>query len=92
MYKLALILLLFPSIVRAEETFLSPLKKNQGIVLNLTKGDSYEILILTEGLAFQYIVTEVGKDYIVVEDVEHIKEIRIPVYRIKNITKVKVLK
>lgn len=82
MYKLALILLLFPALLSGAE-FLSPLKKDQKINL-ISKDDYYEILIMKDGLDT---ITEVGKDYIVVENIA--KEIRIPVYRIKNITKFK---
>jgi len=83
MYKLALIVLLFPAMLFAEE-FLAPLKKNQKINL-ISKDTYYEILILKDGLDT---ITEVGKDYIVVEDALKAKEIRIPIYRIKNITKI----
>ena len=73
-----------------KEDFLSILKKDQKIIF-AEKNGLYDITIikeLEEDLIFT--ITEVGKDYIVVDNT--IKEIRIPVYRIKSITTIKIPK
>lgn len=92
MYKLATILLIMPMPLCAapKEDFLSILKKDQKIIF-AEKNGLYDITIikeLEEDLIFT--ITEVGKDYIVVDNT--IKEIRIPVYRIKSITTIKIPK
>ena len=86
MYKLAVLLLLCPTVSLAEETFLSPLKKDQKVSL-VSKNDYYEIIIVKDlKVDLLYVITEVGKDYVVIEDYLGVNEIRISIYRIKSIT------
>lgn len=65
--------------------FLSVLKEGQSIVLKETAG-RYEINLM-EGT---HKVIEVSSDYIVVEDMAGVTENRIPIYSIKNISKIKI--
>jgi hypothetical protein len=58
-----------------------------GMPVSLTdSGNSYEISIFTKGPdMLGYKVVEVGTDYLVLEDVSGIKELRIPIYAIKSV-------
>lgn len=54
------------------------------------KDGGYEIGIFTKGPELLgYKVIEVGADYLVLEDVSGIKELRIPVYSIKSVATTK---
>jgi hypothetical protein len=92
MSRLAFLLLLVsPFFAFAEEKkpagFLDVLKKDQQVTLSAFKDGYYEILILKNvDVPLPYKVTEVGKDYVVLEDFLGLKEVRISVYRIKSIT------
>lgn len=64
-----------------------------GMPVNLMDvGGGYEIGIFTKGPEMLgYKVMEVGSDYVVVEDISGIKELRIPIYAIKSVSTTKLL-
>jgi hypothetical protein len=70
---------------KGRKGFLSVLKEGQAILVKEAAG-RYEIT-LTEG---GHKVIEVGPDYVVIEDIAGVTEIRIPTYSIKCITRIKV--
>ena len=72
-----------------KEGVLSVLKP--GMPVNLMDvGTGYEIGIFTKGPnMLGYKVIEVGTDYVVVEDISGIKELRIPIYAIKSVSTTK---
>jgi hypothetical protein len=74
---------------RPTEGVLSVLKP--GMPVNLMDvGGGYEIGIFTKGPdTLGYKVIEVGADYVVVEDISGIKELRIPIYAIKSVSTTK---
>ena len=67
--------------------FLSVLKEGQAVTVK-ENGGRYEITVMDEVRLGQRI-TEVGADYLVVEDVAGVTETRIPVYSIKAIVRLK---
>ena len=67
--------------------FLSVLKAGQAVTVK-ENGGRYEITVMDEVRLGQRI-TEVGADYLVVEDVAGVTETRIPVYSIKAIVRLK---
>ena len=72
------------------EGVLSVLTKGQAVNVNETAG-RYEIGIFSNGPEMLgYNVVEVGRDYVIVEDVTHVREVRIPIYSIKAVTVLKV--
>ena len=75
---------------RGGEGVLSVLTKGQAVNVNETAG-RYEIGIFSNGPEMLgYNVVEVGRDYVIVEDVAHVREVRIPIYSIKAVTVLKV--
>jgi hypothetical protein len=67
------------------EGILSVLSKGQSVSLNDIAG-RHEITILPNGpKMLGYEVIEVGRDYVVLEDIAHVKEIRIPIYSVKAV-------
>ena len=70
---------------KGRKGFLSVLKEGQAVVLKETAG-RYEITLMEGG----HRVIEIGPDYVVVEDIAGVTEIRISVYSIKSITRIKV--
>jgi hypothetical protein len=74
---------------RPTEGVLSVLKP--GIAINLMDvGGGYEIGIFNKGPdTLGYKVLEIGTDYVVVEDISGIKELRIPIYAIKSVSTTK---
>jgi ABC-type enterochelin transport system substrate-binding protein len=75
---------------KPKKTFLSALKEGQTIVLKENAG-KYEITVMKD-VRLGHTVIEVGPDYVVVEDVAKVSEIRIPVFSIKAIVKITVPK
>ncbi len=75
------------------KTFLSGLKVGQALQIKEVSG-RFDITLLDElpALRVGYKVLEVGSDYVLVEDATGITELRIPVYSIKSITKLKLPK
>jgi hypothetical protein len=61
----------------------TPLKKGAKITLKTT-ANGYEIGVVP-GLDLGFTITEIGKDYIVLEDRAGVTETRIPVYSIRAI-------
>jgi hypothetical protein len=72
-----------------KESVLSVLKP--GMPVSLTdSGSGYEIGIFTKGPdMLGYKVSEVGGDYLVLDDILGIKEVRIPIYAIKSVVTTK---
>ena len=70
--------------------FLSILKEGQSVSVKEVAG-RYEITVMKDVKLGQKVI-EVGSDYVVVKDAAGITEIRIPVYSIKSIVKLKVPK
>ena len=70
---------------KGRKGFLSILKEGQAVVLKEAAG-RYEITLMEGG----HKVIEVGPDYVVVEDIAGVTEIRISVYSIKSIARIKV--
>ena len=69
---------------------LSVLKPGMPVGLN-DSGNSYEISIFTKGPELLgYKVIEVAADFVVLEDISGIKELRIPVYSIKSVVTMKI--
>jgi hypothetical protein len=73
-----------------KEGVLSVLKP--GMPVGLTdSGNSYEIQLFNKGPELLgYKVIEVAADYLVLEDVSGIKELRIPIYAIKSVVTTKI--
>ena len=75
---------------RSGEGVFSVLSKGQAVSLTET-GGRYEIGIFTNGPEMLgYNVIEVGRDYVVVEDIAHVREVRIPIYSVKAVEVLKV--
>ena len=70
---------------KGRKSFLSVLKEGQAVVLKEAAG-RFEITLMEGG----HRVIEIGPDYVVVEDIAGVTEIRISVYSIKSITRIKV--
>jgi preprotein translocase subunit YajC len=66
------------------KTFLSALKEGQSVIVKEVAG-RFEINAI-EG---SHKVIEIGTDYLVVQDIAGITEIRIPIFSIKAITRLK---
>ena len=76
--------------VQGGDGVLSVLTKGQAVNVNEAAG-RYEIGIFTNGPEMLgYTVVEVGRDYVIVEDVAHVRELRIPIYSVKVVTVLKV--
>jgi hypothetical protein len=73
----------------AKEGIFSVLKP--GMPVGLTdSGNSYEIQLFNNGPdILGYKVIEAGADYLVLEDVSGVKELRIPIYAIKSVVTTK---
>jgi hypothetical protein len=67
--------------------FFAPLDKGQKIALKET-ASGFEIT--SSDFELGYTITEIGSDYIVVEDMAKVTEIRIPMYSIRFIKSIKV--
>ncbi|MFM7151484.1 MAG: hypothetical protein ACKO23_16785 [Gemmataceae bacterium] len=67
------------------QSFLSPLKKDSIVMMKEMNG-RYEFTILKKMFG-GHRVTEVGADWVVVQDAAGISEYRIPIYSIKSIVK-----
>ena len=73
---------------RPSKGFLSVLTKGQTVIVK-DNGGRIEISTFANGPAtLGHKITEVGEDYLVVEDFAGVTETRIPVYSIKSIVKV----
>ena len=73
-----------------KEGVLSVLKPGMPISLS-DKDGGYEIGIFTKGPELLgYKVVEIAADYLVLEDISGIKELRIPVYSIKSVVTMKI--
>ena len=71
------------------EGVLSVLSKGHAVSLT-DAGGRYEIAVLTNGPEMLgYNVVELGRDYVVIEDIAHVKELRIPVYSVKAVVVLK---
>ena len=70
---------------KGRKSFLSVLKEGQAVVLKEAAG-RFEITLMEGG----HRVIEIGPDYVVVEDIAGVTEIRISVYSIKSIARIKV--
>ena len=70
---------------RGGEGVMDVLSKGQAV--NLTDaGGRYEITVLPNGPEMLgYSVHEVGRDYVVLEDIAHVRETRIPIYSVKAV-------
>lgn len=72
--------------------FFSVLHVGQSVTLKDTNG-RYEIGVFDNGPdLLGYKVVEVGSDYLVVQDVSGVNELRIPVYAVKTVVTLKVPK
>jgi len=71
----------------AKKTLFSSLKVGQPVTLR-DKGESYEISV-TDGDPGNHTVAEIGDDYIVLQDVADVAELRIPLHAIRDIVHVK---
>ena len=70
--------------------FFGYLKKGQAVGLK-DLGPAYEITVFSNGQApLGYEVVEVGRDFLVLQDITGIQEVRIPIYAVKSITTLKV--
>jgi hypothetical protein len=70
--------------------FLGYLQKGQAVGLK-DLGSAFEITVFPNGPApLGYEVVEVGRDFVVLQDITKIQEVRIPVYSVKSITTLKV--
>ena len=70
--------------------FLAGLKEGQAVTLKDVAG-RYEITTLDDGPGMLgHKITEFGTDYLVVGDLADVTEIRIPIYSIKSIVRLKV--
>ena len=67
--------------------FLSVLKAAQSVTVK-ENGGRYEVTVMDE-VRLGHRITEVGADYLVVEDVAGVTETRIPIYSIKAIVRLK---
>jgi len=67
--------------------FFAPLDKGQKIALKET---SHGFEITASDFDIGYTITEIGSDYIVVEDMAKVTETRIPIYSIRSIKTIKV--
>lgn len=67
--------------------FFAPLEKGQKISLKET-AHGFEITAISD-VELGFTITEIGNDYIVVEDIAKVAETRIPVYSIRSIKTVK---
>jgi len=70
--------------------FLSILKEGQSVSVK-DVGGRYEIIVMKDVKLGQKVI-EVGSDYLVVEDAAGVTEIRIPVYSIRSIVRLKLPK
>ena len=71
---------------QGREGVLSVLTKGQAVSVTEAAG-RYEIGIFQNGPAMLgYNVVEVGSDYVIVEDIAHVKELRIPIYSVKAVS------
>lgn len=68
-------------------SFLSLLRTGQDIRLKEVAG-RFEIALMDD-LPLSHKVTAIGSDYLVVEDTAELTEIRIPIYSIKSIVKLR---
>lgn len=72
-----------------KSNFLAALKENQQVTLKETNG-RYEISIVEGVAAVQgHKVTEIGPDYIVVQDIAGVTELHIPLFSVKAIIRLK---
>ena len=71
------------------KAFLSALKEGQSVTIKDSAG-RYEISTIDGSNLAGHKVTELGADYLVVQDISGINEIHIPVFSIKAITRLKV--
>ena len=68
---------------------LSVLSRGQAVSLT-DAGGRYEIAILTNGPEMLgYNVVAVGQDYVILEDIAHVREVRIPIYSVKAVVMLK---
>lgn len=72
---------------KGRKTFLAVLKEGQSVSVKEV-GGRYEITLMKD-VKLGHKVVEVGGDYLVVEDAAGVSEIRIPVYSIKSIVRLK---
>lgn len=68
--------------------FLAPLEKGQKVSLKET-AHGFEIGVVSD-VDLGFTITEVGADYIAVEDIAKVTETRIPVYAIRSIKTIKI--
>jgi len=75
---------------KREAGLFSVLRAGQGVMLKESSG-RYEITILDVGPGgrLSHSVTEVGPDYLVVQDLAEVTETRVPVYSLKAIIRIK---
>ena len=71
------------------EGVLSVLQKGQAVSIK-EAGGRYEIGVMPNIRMLGYQVTEVGHDYVAVEDVGKVTELRIPIYSIRAVSIMKV--
>ena len=64
---------------------LGVLSKGQAVTVKEV-GGRYEIGVMPSVEMLGYTVVEVGQDYVVVEDIAHVNELRIPIFSIKAVS------
>lgn len=72
---------------QTQANFLSLLKTGQELALKEVAG-RFEILLMDDA-TLSHKITAIGQDYLVVEDTAEVTEIRIPIYSIKSIVKLR---
>ncbi len=74
---------------RGREGVLSVLTKGQAVSISEVAG-RYEISIFSNGPnMLGYNVVEAGQDYVILEDIAHVRELRIPIYSVRAVTVLK---
>lgn len=71
--------------------FLSGLKVGQSVNLKEVSG-RFVLSVIDDGPALSHKIVEVGSDFVLLEDVAGVSEIRVPLYTISSFTRLKPLK
>ena len=74
--------------VKGNDGVFAPLKVGTSVILKQVSG-KYEITVLPV-VNSGYVVTELGNDYIAIEDISGVRETRIPIYAITSVNILKV--
>ena len=74
---------------RGRQGVLSVLTEGQAVSVSEVAG-RYEISIFSNGPQMMgYNVIEAGQDYVILEDIAHVRESRVPIYSVKAVTVLK---